>query len=179
MLYISPLEVKDEEGFVLDCVHLKQLKLWRIYMPRLPDAQHFPSHLTTIFLEGCGLEEDPMPILEKLLQLKEVYLGNKSFSGRKMVCSGGGFPQLQKLYLRGLSEWEEWKVEEGSMPLLHTLSIYDCKKLKELPDGLRFITSLKELYIYVATLEFKEKLSEGGEDFYKVQHIPLLKIYYD
>ncbi|KAF2564427.1 hypothetical protein F2Q70_00018763 [Brassica cretica] len=37
----------DEEGFVWDFVNLKQLKL-EIYMPRLPDAQRFPSHLTTI-----------------------------------------------------------------------------------------------------------------------------------
>ncbi|KAL1209841.1 putative disease resistance protein [Cardamine amara subsp. amara] len=167
---------KDEEGFVLDCVHLKQLKLWRIYMPRLPDAQHFPSHLTTLFLYKCGLEEDPMPILEKLLQLKEVSLGERSFSGKRMVCSGGGFPQLLKLKFSYLEEWEEWIVEEGSMPLLHTLDIRLYKKLKELPDGLRFITSLKELKIFGATLEFKEKLSRGGEDFYKVEHIPLLKI---
>ncbi|KAL1197760.1 putative disease resistance protein [Cardamine amara subsp. amara] len=189
---------KDEEGFVLDCVHLKRLSLF-MYMPKLPKEQHFPSHLTTLSLSDCGLEEDPMPILEKLLQLKEVTLRRESFSGRRMVCSGGGFPQLQKLELAGLEEWEEWIVEEGSMPLLHTLSIINCEKweewiveegsmpllhtleiwgctkLKELPDGLRFITSLKELKIFGATLEFKEKLSTEGEDFYKVQHIPLFK----
>ncbi|KAL1214511.1 putative disease resistance protein [Cardamine amara subsp. amara] len=189
-----------EEGFVLDCVHLKHLKLNKIYMPRLPDEQHFPSHLTTLSLEKCRLEEDPMPILENLLQLKEVGLYNESFSGRRMVCSVGGFPQLQKLWLWGLEEWEEWIVEEGSMPLLHTLSIWNCEKweewiveegsmpllhtleigychkLKELPDGLRFITSLKELIIETVHLEFKEKLLRGGEDFYKVEHIPLLKI---
>ncbi|KAL1197759.1 putative disease resistance protein [Cardamine amara subsp. amara] len=121
-------------------------------------------------------EEVQIPILEKLLHLHEVILSYGSFSGKRMVCSRGGFPQLQKLTLSWLEEWEEWIVEEGSMPLLHTLSIWTCKKLKELPDGLRFITSLKELKIFRATLEFKEKLSEGGEDFYKVQHIPLLKI---
>ncbi|KAL1209845.1 putative disease resistance protein [Cardamine amara subsp. amara] len=164
-----------EEGTVLDFSHLKRLIL-TMYMPNLLKEQHFPSHLTTLSLEYCGLEEDPMPILEKLLQLKEVRLWRESFSGRRMVCSGGGFPQLQKLWLWGLEEWEEWIVEEGSMPLLHTLTIIYCKKLKELPDGLRFITSLKELEIFGATLEFKEKLSRGGEDFYKVQHIPLFKI---
>ncbi|CAN6859054.1 unnamed protein product [Brassica oleracea] len=39
----------DEEGFVWDFVNLKQLRL-EISMPRLPDAQRFPSHLTTIHL---------------------------------------------------------------------------------------------------------------------------------
>ncbi|KAL1194378.1 putative disease resistance protein [Cardamine amara subsp. amara] len=181
--HLEHLDIRDdrskrnvEEGIVLDFSHLKCLTLF-MYMPNLLKEQHFPSHLTTLTLRKCGLEEDPMPILEKLLQLKEVTLGYESFSGRRMVCSGGGFPQLQKLQFLGLEEWEEWIVEEGSMPLLHTLSIRLCEKLKELPDGLRFITSLKELYIIGAPLEFKEKLSREGEDFYKVEHIPLFIIF--
>ncbi|KAJ4887867.1 Disease resistance protein (NBS class) family [Raphanus sativus] len=136
----------DEKGFVWDFVNLKQLKL-EIYMPRLPDAQRFPSHLTTISLRQCRLKEDPMPILEKLLHLKEIELWNASFIGRRMDCSRHGFPQLQKLLFKGLDEWEEWILEEGSMPLLHTLNITFCPNLKELPDGLRFITSLKNLTV--------------------------------
>ncbi|CAH8256471.1 unnamed protein product [Arabidopsis lyrata] len=166
---------RNDEGLVLDSVHLKQLKL-RIYMPRLPNEQHFPSHLRNISLTECCLEEDPMPILEKLLHLHEVKLLNKSFYGRRMVCSGGGFPQLEKLYLFGLEEWDEWIIEEGSMPLLHTLTIRNCQKLKELPDGLRFLISLKKLNITLGNWDFKKKLSKGGEDYYKVQHIALVVI---
>uniref|UniRef100_A0A0D2ZZV5 NB-ARC domain-containing protein n=1 Tax=Brassica oleracea var. oleracea TaxID=109376 RepID=A0A0D2ZZV5_BRAOL len=79
-----------------------------------------------------------MMILQKLLHLKYVTLIG-SFCGGRMVCSRGGFPQLQNLEFDGLEEWEEWIVEEGSMPLLHSLWIDSCPKLKELPDGLRFI----------------------------------------
>ncbi|KAL0693686.1 hypothetical protein Bca4012_060866 [Brassica carinata] len=161
----------DEEGFVLDCVHLRQLKL-EIYMPRLPDAQRLPSHLTTISLIACRLTDDPMLILEKLVHLKEVYLGARSFCGRRMVCSAGGFPQLQKLELWGPEELEEWIIEEGSMPHLHCLIIRKCPKLKELPDGLRFITSLKDLTCYDKGEKWSKRLSEGGEDYHKVQHIP-------
>ncbi|KAL0692252.1 hypothetical protein Bca4012_059432 [Brassica carinata] len=164
----------DEEGFVWDFVNLKQLAL-EIYMPRLPDAQRFPSHLTTIYLQCCRLKEDPMPILEKLLHLKEIFLYDRSFSGRRMVCSTGGFRQLQKLVFYGLKEWEEWIVEEGSMPLLHSLEIRRCPKLKELPDGLRFITSLKSLSSYGMASEQKNRLLKGGKDYYKVQHIPSIK----
>ncbi|KAL9860446.1 putative disease resistance protein RF45 [Arabidopsis thaliana] len=139
--YLEKLEIDDlgskmrtkEAGIVFDFVHLKRLRL-ELYMARLSKEQHFPSHLTTLYLERCRLEEDPMPILEKLLQLKELELGHKSFSGKKMVCSSCGFPQLQKLSISGLKEWEDWKVEESSMPLLHTLNIYGCPKLKQLPD---------------------------------------------
>ncbi|XP_010511026.1 PREDICTED: probable disease resistance protein At1g59620 [Camelina sativa] len=165
----------DEEGFVLDCRHLKQLNL-TIYMPSLPDEQHFSSYLTTISLHHCRLVEDPMPILEKMLHLKVVTLWHNAFVGRRMVCSSGGFLQLQKLILKELSQLVEWIVEERSMALLRTMTIRHCESLKELPDGLRFITSLKELSIYTSKWEFLVKLKEGGQDYYKVQHIPLLKI---
>ncbi|KAH0900096.1 LOW QUALITY PROTEIN: hypothetical protein HID58_049664 [Brassica napus] len=147
----------DEEGFVWDFVNLKQLWL-EIYMPRLPDAQRFPSHLTTIDLSGCRLTEDPMPILEKLLHLKEIRLWSKFFCGRRMVCSRDGFPQLEKLGFWGLEEWEEWIIEEGSMPLLHTLEIESCPKLKELPDGLRFVTNLGGCHLTEDPMPILEKL---------------------
>lgn len=67
---------------------------------------------------------------------------------------------------------EEWIIEQGSMSYLHTLTIIKCTKLK-VPDGLRYITSLKELT--VVTMTWKEELSEGGEDYCKVQHIPLVQ----
>ncbi|CDY66072.1 BnaC02g48740D [Brassica napus] len=166
-----------EKGFVWDFFNLKQLNL-EIYMPRLPDAQRSPSHLTTISLRLCRLKEDPMPILEKLLHLKEVRLKNNSFCGRRMVCSRDGFPQLQTLEFDGLEEWEEWIVEEGSMPLLCTLCIYECRKLKEIPDGLRFITSLNSLLFYNMGKRWEKRLSKGGKDYYKVQHIPSVKFSY-
>ncbi|EOA33592.1 hypothetical protein CARUB_v10019740mg [Capsella rubella] len=208
---LSRLEMLED----LTIIYVNQLKL--------PALQHIPSHLTTIYLSGCCLEEDPMPILEKLLQLKSVVLGLNSYVGRRMDCSGRGFPQLQILkldYLCELEEWvveegsmpllhtliikwcpklkklplgqrfiipklqklsigflkelEEWIVEEGSMPLLHTLKIRNCDMLKELPDGLKYITSLKELSIRTQEKELQKKVSKGGEDYYKIQHIPLL-----
>ena len=136
-----------------------------------------PSFLTTIYLIDFRLTEDQMMILEKLLHLKDVKL-IISFCGGRMVCSRDGFPQLQKLEFEGLKEWEEWIVEEGSMPLLHTLRIDDCRKLKELPDGLRFITSLKNLEFVDMAKGWEKRLSEGGKDYYKVQHIPSVKFNY-
>ncbi|WZY79448.1 hypothetical protein YC2023_025832 [Brassica napus] len=116
-----------------------------------------------------------MPILEKLLHLKEIRLWSKSFCGRRMVCSRGGFPQLKNLKFKRLEEWEEWIIEEGSMPLLHTLEIESCPKLKELPDGLRFITSLKSLTFYNMGKRWEKRLANGGKDYYKVQHIPSVR----
>ncbi|KAL1198828.1 putative disease resistance RPP8-like protein 4 [Cardamine amara subsp. amara] len=156
--------------FLLDMIHLKDMMLF-MRMLRFPDQFRFPPHLAHIALLNCKMEEDPMPVLEKLLYLKSVEL-TIAFVGRRMVCSKDGFPQLFALVISEESELEEWIVEEGSMPCLHSLTISNCKKLKEIPDGLKYITSLKELKIKGMKKEWKEKLVSGGEDYYKVQHIP-------
>ncbi|VYS69721.1 unnamed protein product [Arabidopsis thaliana] len=172
-LYFLYFYMVDYMGeFVLDhFIHLKELGL-SVRMSKFPDQHQLPPHLVHISLLDCGMEEDPMPILEKLLHLKSVQLAVEAFVGRRMVCSKGGFPQLCALRISKQPELEEWIVEEGSMPCLRTLTIIDCKKLKELPDGLKYITSLKELKIREMKREWKEKLVPGGEDYYKVQHIP-------
>ena len=167
-LVIEAGDWKIKEEIFLDFTHVRKLRFDTI-MPRLPREEHFPSRLMILELGSCYLKEDPMPILEKLLHLKEVRLGISAFYGKKMVCSGGGFPQLQFLEINRQYNWEEWIVEKGSMPLLHTLSIERCQKLRELPDALQFIYSLKDLEL---DMEWKERVSVGGADYDKVQHIP-------
>ncbi|VVB07191.1 unnamed protein product [Arabis nemorensis] len=161
--------------FVGDFIHLRDLTLF-VHMPRFPDQSRFPPNLANISLSDCRIEEDPLPILEKLLHLKSAELSYHAFVGRRMVCSKGGFPQLCELILE-LDELEEWVVEEGSMPCLRTLTIDCCKKLKEVPDGLKYITSLKKLVI-TGMKGWKKKLVPGGESYYKVQHIPEVEFEY-
>ncbi|CAN6832386.1 unnamed protein product [Brassica oleracea] len=164
--------------FVWNFIHLRRLEL-SIHMTRLPDHSRFPPHLAHISLRECKMEEDPLQILQKLLHLKSVELSFSAFVGRKMVCSKGGFPQLCKLRICCLYDLEEWIVEEGSMPCLRTLSIWYCEKLKELPEGLKYITSLKELKIVTCeNKEWKTTLVPGGESYYKVQHIPSVQLDY-
>ncbi|KAG5396255.1 hypothetical protein IGI04_018069 [Brassica rapa subsp. trilocularis] len=163
--------------FVWNFIHLRRLGL-SIHGTRLPDHSRFPPHLAHITLRDCEMEDDPLQILEKLLHLKSAVSHQRSFVGRKMVCSKGGFPQLCKLQIELLDDWEEWIVEEGSMPCLRTLSIWYCEKLKELPEGLKYITSLKELQIIHKKKEWETKLVPGGESYHKVQHIPSVQLHY-
>ncbi|KAG2301854.1 hypothetical protein Bca52824_030505 [Brassica carinata] len=127
---------------------LKELRnLEKLCLSRVPevrrsflffrDQHQFPPHLSHISLFMCNMEEDPMPILEKLLHLKSVEFSSGAFDGRRMVSSKGGFPQLRALEIIGQEALEEWIVEEGSMPCLQTLAIDNCKMLEELPRGLK------------------------------------------
>ncbi|XP_010511072.1 PREDICTED: probable disease resistance protein RXW24L [Camelina sativa] len=171
------LDVKDNSSkcdsgaFILKCFSLYSLHL-SIHTPRLPNEENFSSHLKRVDLNRCFLEEDQMSVLEKCPHLEYLHLGTRALSGRRMVCLAGGFPQLLELHLDEQSKLEEWIVEEGSMPLLHTLRIHRCEMLKALPDGLRYITSLKILRIVYMGRGWTDRLSKGGEDYYKVQHIP-------
>ncbi|KAH1084039.1 hypothetical protein J1N35_023800 [Gossypium stocksii] len=122
-------------------------------------------------LKCCGFEKDPMPTLEKLPNLRILEF-ELSFERNEMFCSAQGFPRLESLSLMGECNLEEWKVDEGAMPSLQQLEIRRCPRLKMLPEGLRFITTLKELKIESMPKAFKDKLEEGGEDFYKVKHVP-------
>ncbi|KAL7205497.1 hypothetical protein ACSBR2_018436 [Camellia fascicularis] len=187
---------------LLGCHHLRQLTLWGSLnrVKKLPDQ--FPSNLTKLRLQNTKLKEDPMPTLEKFPSLRTLLLGFNSYIGNEMVCSsapppptttapsgsngggggggeegyggydGGGFPKLISLHLWNIENLKEWRVEQGAMPCLFRLQIIGCFELKEIPDGLRFITTLRELEIRYVPEALIDRVREGGEDFYKVKHLP-------
>ncbi|OMO92380.1 Disease resistance protein [Corchorus olitorius] len=158
------------------CVNIYEFSL-RVKMSKLPQHHHFPSDMAYVSLHNTLLEEDPMPTLEKLPNLRILHLGGSdAFTGKEMVCSAQGFPKLDSLIIGGLDDLEEWKVEEGAMLALRHLEISRCEKLEMLPEGLRFIATLQELKITKMPKTFQEKLVQGGEDFHKVQHIPSIII---
>ncbi|XP_021296636.1 putative disease resistance protein At1g50180 [Herrania umbratica] len=179
--YLMSLSLKtDLLSFPNKVVNLRRLlsgcpRLSKLHVEgridNLPKNNQFPSSLTKLTLWGSRLGEDPMEALGKLPYLK-YFSGWEVFIGKKMICSKDTFPQLKTLLLRGLPNFEEWTIEEGAMPTLSRLGVSDCYKLKMVPDGLRFITTLRELEIRWMSRAFKSSLEEDGEDFYKVQHVP-------
>ena len=155
------------------CPYIYKLTLYGI-IKKFPEAHQFPLNISEMSLILTSLEEDPMAILEKLPNLKSLRICHKAFLGKNMVCSERGFPRLQSLCLSWLYELEELGVEEGAMPNLQRLEIDNCKVLRTIPDGLRFITTLKELEIEGMPKSFKDRLDKGGPDFDKVKHVPSL-----
>ncbi|KAL4352750.1 hypothetical protein GQ457_06G024020 [Hibiscus cannabinus] len=89
-----------------------------------------------IKMRYCMLEEDPMPTLEKLPNLRILKLHEEALRTNKIFCSAQGFPKLESLKLKKLSGLEEWNVDEGAMPCLRRLEMERCGELKMIPDGL-------------------------------------------
>ncbi|KAJ4724320.1 Disease resistance protein [Melia azedarach] len=104
----------------------------------LPKEMHpLLPNLECLSLEKSELKDDPMPVLEKLLNLVILKLFFP-YSGKKLVCSEKGFPRLEILDL-ALLNLEEWLVEEGAMPMLRGLSTFTTHKLEQIPESLRLI----------------------------------------
>ncbi|KAF7104841.1 hypothetical protein CFC21_105709 [Triticum aestivum] len=116
---------------------------------KLPESHHFPQSLRRLHLSADVINQDPMPILEKLPSLVVLIL--RGYEGRTMSCSAQGFPRLQELKLRSFS-MEEWRMELGTMPKLSHLELWWCQKISELPEGLLHLSSLSVLKLYDASL---------------------------
>ncbi|XP_016647442.1 PREDICTED: probable disease resistance RPP8-like protein 2 [Prunus mume] len=144
----------------------------------LPKEPHNYPNLTKLVLGSCGLKEDQMGILGKLPNLTILKLFQEAFeeNTKIMVFSKGGFPSLEFLFVTGMLGITEWRVEEGAMPCLCRLNITYCLGLTTLPDGLRYLTNLRELTIRGMRRELHRRIEEDGEDFYKIQHVPSLVI---
>ncbi|PQM37466.1 putative disease resistance protein [Prunus yedoensis var. nudiflora] len=157
-------------NIVLSCPNIYKLRLDG-HITELPEDLLCHTNLTKLTLSGFGnLKDNHIKVLEKLPSLRMLFASVGIFPAA-LVCSKGGFPFLEFLSLDCLMELKEWKVEKGAMPSLCRLHIEHCSDLEAVPDGLQYITTLKELTIKEMHSEFCSRLGEGGEDFYKIQHV--------
>ncbi|KAF3434066.1 hypothetical protein FNV43_RR25169 [Rhamnella rubrinervis] len=139
-----------------------------------------PAKLNKLALHRTHLEQDPMPVLEKLSDLRCLKMKEFAYRGDKLVCSAYGFPKLETLQFYGLEDLKEWHVEEGALQSLKRLDIQNLRRMKMIPDGLRFVSCLRELNIKYMGRSFCERLQVihgiEGADYYKVRHIPSISI---
>ncbi|KAL5567320.1 hypothetical protein UlMin_030484 [Ulmus minor] len=121
-------------------------------------------NLVKVTLQHTSLDVDPMPILGKLSKLRILALGYESYNGKEMVCCKDSFPQLESLCIHRLLNLEDWRVEEGALSKLVHLKIQSCMELKSCPDGLRNITTLKEIEIIWMSESFQRSFDQKGGD---------------
>ncbi|XP_078158269.1 disease resistance protein RPP13-like isoform X2 [Carex rostrata] len=127
----------------------------------------FPINVTKVILYNLQFKEDPLPVLEKLRSLRELWLVREEVN-RKMSCSAGGFRQLHELWFYNLTNLEEWEIKAGAMPILNRVFLNDCKKLR-VPLGLQYLSNLKQLAIGGCS-ELKEHEDEIRNNICK--HVP-------
>jgi len=96
------------------------------------NVQMFPRNLVELEIWYCVIGHDPMPVLEKLQNLK-VLRFVLSYRGATINCYSTAFPELAYLEMGGFNDLEHWNVEQGGFPKLETLGVYKCSKLVSIP----------------------------------------------
>ncbi|XP_031276699.1 disease resistance protein RGA2-like [Pistacia vera] len=161
--------------WITSLTKLKSLHLWHVSnCKNLHPLGKLPS-----------LERLTFFFMEDVKKVDNVFWGMESG-----ICSSSSstyfFPKLEELKFWDMKEWGEWDNDNAKkgvdkehitfMPCLATLDIYNCPKLKALPDSLLQRTALKELNISGCDI-LRERYKEGtGEDWHKISHIPNIKI---
>ena len=80
-------------------------------IPEDPNLSHHvlkfvPANIAKLTLNGSELKQDPMPVLEKIPNLRILELLN-AYMGTNLICSANGFLQLNSLMIGCLTELEE------------------------------------------------------------------------
>ncbi|KAK4259962.1 hypothetical protein QN277_003143 [Acacia crassicarpa] len=155
------LQSEEDEFPILmqlsQCTHLHKLSL-NGRIKKLPDPHEFPPNLIKLTLHNSYLQMESIAKLERLPKLKMLVLGKGAYNRRELVFSADGFSQLHILRLNVLKELEEWTVEERAIPRLEHIIINRCEKLKKIPEGLKALSSLKEIKIIGMPVEFEQRL---------------------
>ncbi|KAL0010290.1 hypothetical protein SO802_005398 [Lithocarpus litseifolius] len=166
----------------------------------LNNGEHFSTLGKLLFLESLVIDG-----AERVKKVGFEFLGmeeesNNNNNNNKMDEEKGStssslsslvlFPNLKSLRFSYMTEWEEWdgiggtmKEEEAQesgvtitiMPRLQFLQIWNCPKLKSLPDFLP-TTPLKTVMIFRSPILSECCKTEIGDQWPKISHIPNIEI---
>ncbi|KAK1268176.1 putative disease resistance RPP8-like protein 2 [Acorus gramineus] len=149
------------------------------HIGELPIASNggFPPSLTRLHLTTSRLTKNSFARLGQLPELRFLTMSEKSYAEKELACYAGEFRRLESMGIENLLALEKWEVEEGSMPMLRSLTIMGCGMLEELPKGLRHMRDLGELVLDGMTESFCARVREGeGKDWSKVRHVRTITI---
>ncbi|XP_020081694.1 disease resistance protein RPM1-like [Ananas comosus] len=172
MNHLSKLCVESEDGEELQQLGTLRLpppiqELWllgkldKTSVPELAMSFGSLTNLTRLTLSRAKLDEDTFPYLQALpaLMLLELY---KAYDGMMLHFQATSFPKLKELEIAHSPKLSQVEIERGAMASLNELRLYGCPELKELPHGIEYLTTLKNLYIEYPAEELIELLRRGG-----------------
>uniref|UniRef100_A0A7N2LNP1 Uncharacterized protein n=2 Tax=Quercus lobata TaxID=97700 RepID=A0A7N2LNP1_QUELO len=162
------------------------------------NVEHLPPLGKLLLLESLhiGFGDRVKKVGVEFLGIEEEFNNNKKIDDEKGWTSSSSssslvlFPNLKSLQFWEMEEWEEWdgiggtmREEEAQesgftitiMPRLQFLYIYQCPKLKSLPDFLP-TTPLKKLKIWYSPILSECCKAEIGDQWPKISHIPNIDI---
>ncbi|KAJ4718811.1 Disease resistance protein [Melia azedarach] len=163
----------DWPTWMLSLTNLRDLRLLDcINCEHLPPLGKLPS-----------LEVVVVWAMPHLKRVGDEFLGTESGHGSSSSSSLSviAFPKLKWFTIHEMRELEEWVFEiTGNveiMPRLSSLQIYDCPKLKAVPDRILQKTTLENLVIRDCPILKERYNKQTGQEFSTISHIPKINIY--
>ncbi|XP_072978398.1 disease resistance protein RPM1-like [Typha angustifolia] len=130
----------------------------------------------TITAKKCRLSEDSISSLSRLSNLTHLHL-TKGYDGEQLFFRDGWFPNLQSLTISWMRNLNRVEMEKGTMVRLQTLLLNRLDELKDVPQGIEFLTSLQQLNFIHPHTKLKARLQESDVQS-KLQHIANIDIEY-
>nr|GLL33064.1 putative disease resistance protein At1g50180 isoform X3 [Ipomoea trifida] len=129
------------------------------------------AYLRSIRIQVCSVYQGFFDCLGELPNL--VFLSLSFYFEDTLICRNGRFPKLKELWISfRIGELEKCYIGDGTMQYLESLTLSGCQNLRVLPDGLGELIDLKTLTIGDPSEKLIQRMSEGGPDHWKVEHIP-------
>ncbi|KAM3729384.1 hypothetical protein ACB098_12G007400 [Castanea mollissima] len=180
MRYLCVMVRNAEETLRMDALSSPPTNLQKLLLAgkleKVPQWFHSLQSLTYLCLRWSRLEEDLLPQIAALPQLRHLDLIN-AYVG-KQLCFSTGFLNLTSLGIRNFPQLNQIIIEKGVMPNLKSLDIISCMQLNTVPKGIEYLQNLQELLLASVLMELQNRIKgEGSVDFPKVQHIPNIYIY--
>ncbi|KAI4305003.1 hypothetical protein L6164_028395 [Bauhinia variegata] len=69
-------------------------------------------------------------------------------------------------------------IERGALPVLEEFTIWSIFQLKEVPSGMQYLEELRIIELLDMPTEFIQSIDpDGGQMYWTIKHVPLIKIY--
>ena len=169
MQYLSFLDViaSDENEVLKLNVRLPSLQKLtlrgRLAEGALDESAPFQAgrgqNLYQLHLCWSQLREDPLPSLSRLPNLTCLHL-TRAYNGEQLAFLTGWFPKLKILGLRELPNLNRLEIQEGAIASLEKLILINLSSMTEVPRGVEFLTSLKNLGFYKISTDFLTSLRQ-------------------
>eukprot|EP01018_Ginkgo_biloba_P008400 Gb_25799 [translate_table: standard] len=146
---------------------LKELEHLRLaYYSVLPNCVCSFQNLLVLILIQCECTDYPALETMPNLRFLTLWWNIRCLKLRTEFGKSGGFSKLERLELFGFRNLEEFpKLEDGAMPCLKSLRVWNCGSLKKRPDGIERLINLEE--INAKHCGGWETMKAGGEDWKK------------
>ncbi|XP_057761984.1 disease resistance protein RPM1-like [Arachis stenosperma] len=173
---LSVTAIEDDKIIDIHNISSPPQFLQRLYLSgrleKFPQWISTLKNLAKLHLKWSQLKEDPLVYLQGLPNLRHLELLHV-YVGETLHFRAKGFPSLKILGLDDLDGLKHMIVEEGAMPGLKKLIMQRCKSFKQAPKGIEHLSKLKTIEFFDMPEELiTALLPNGGQDNWRVQHVP-------